>query len=331
MAIVSPEDIANDIFDKLTYIGNVAALKSSAADERATQAVNTAQSAAPEKPVPTNFSFQPSVVEPQVLIPYEAATMDEKMYMELYQSLMDQAVDYADRFFLTYFPNDTAHLAQVDAWLQSALQGGIGIDKNIERQLYQRDKDRVEAEYNKSVSEAEHVWAARGFGMPPGVLVGMQFNLRQMADAKQAEASRAIVVEQMKIRIENARFAVKTVVDKRAAAIQMSVEYLKSLLSGYSSANQFVALQNDGQQKLISAAADFYRSRIAMEELTFKASAVDAEYVDKAAQRYQEQFIPFTKLATDAMLESARGYATQASAALNALHTGASMNLGVSV
>lgn len=315
--------VAADLINIL--LGRAAEL-TEGAQETLADAIADIKSNKAVKPLATPYSFVPSPAEPNVNIPQQAPNVELVQFQSTYNNLMEAVITKANDFFNTYFPNETQHLAEVDAWLSSAIQGSVGIDVGIEAQIYQRDKDRIENEYQKSLVEAEHIWASRGFGMPQGMLAGVQFNLRQSADAKLAESSRAVAIKQVEIRLENAKFAVQTAVTKRTAAIQATVQYIASLLQGYSSANQFAVLQNDAQSKLIAAASDFYKARISVEELKFKSTVSTAEFNDKAAERYQQQVLSFAQLAANAAMEGAKTLATSSASALNALHTGASIN-----
>ena len=332
MAGYSPDTIAANIFSAMDYLRATAGMKSDAADVSINAAMTRFDQQKPNKPETTAFPFTPVVLEPKVDIP-EFAPGVQIANFQSYATQIIAAVtaDFTD-FFNTYFPDETAYLSDVDAWLTDVIvNGGTGLPVEIERQTYQRDKDRIEGEYQKAFSEAQNVWAARGFNQPTGTLTGIQFNLRQAADKSMAESSRAVAIKQAEIRLDQVKFAISTSIDKRAKAIQEAIDYMKALIAGYDVTTKMIVIQNDGQAKLIGAASEYYKARIAVEELKMKADAMEAEFKDKATARYQEQIMAILTQGAALSAESAKMMATQAAAALNALHTGASMNLGVSL
>jgi hypothetical protein len=331
--MATPDQISADILGMLDDIWSRANTLGNWASSDATYAKTYAQNARANNIAPTAFPFAPAVFEPNVYIPNIASTEVNIIQIEpLIERVMDNLRTEFTRFFDVYFPDECDYMAKTQAWLCNVIENGsTGIPANVEAQIYQRDRDRIEAEYQKAFQDANELWASRGFSLPGATLLARQYNLRQDADRSQAEASRNVAIKQVEIQLDMIKFAIQTAADLRTKAVQATAQYIGALATGMDTISKAIVVQQDAQSKLIAAASDFYRARISVEELKFKVEATEAEFKDKAAQRTHEQYLALTKAAVDAVVQGAQITGTQSAAALNALTTGASMNLGVSV
>ena len=100
-------------------------------------------------------------------------------------------------------------LADLTAWVREHMQGGLGIPAAVEDALFARARERESVESHRAVQEAVDTWAARGFTMPPGMLVKQTNVIREQSRLKAAELNRDIWAEATKMQIESIRFAVQ--------------------------------------------------------------------------------------------------------------------------
>lgn len=96
-------------------------------------------------------------------------------------------------------------VAKVREWMR----GGTGLPPAVEDALFNRARERQAEETERAVADAFADWAARGFEMPPGMLVKQANIARELGQAKAAELNRDIMIEAAKWEIENLRFAVQ--------------------------------------------------------------------------------------------------------------------------
>ena len=94
-------------------------------------------------------------------------------------------------------------------WVKRYMAGGTGLPAPVEDALFGRARERDSAEERRAVQEAIDTWAARGFTMPPGMLVRQTDAVREQARLKAAELNRDILIEAAKWEQENIRFAVQ--------------------------------------------------------------------------------------------------------------------------
>lgn len=95
-------------------------------------------------------------------------------------------------------------IGKVRAWMQ----GGTGLPAHIEDALFSRARERDSSETRRAVQEAVDTWAARGFSMPPGMLVAQTNAVQEQGRLKAAELNRDILAQAAQWEIENLRFAV---------------------------------------------------------------------------------------------------------------------------
>ena len=84
----------------------------------------------------------------------------------------------------------------------------FGLPEPVVRALFNKPRERISAEVERSVQEASNTWAGRGFSMPPGMLAKQVNVARQEGQLKVADLNRDILIEASKMQIEALRFAV---------------------------------------------------------------------------------------------------------------------------
>lgn len=94
------------------------------------------------------------------------------------------------------------------AAVRGYMAGGTGLPAAVEDALFSRARERDSAETARAVQEAVDTWAARGFGMPPGMLAKQVDTIREQGRLKASELNRDILIQAATWEIENIRFAV---------------------------------------------------------------------------------------------------------------------------
>ncbi len=100
-------------------------------------------------------------------------------------------------------------LGDLQARVSAMMAGGTGLPAPIEDALFSRARQRDSLETRRAVQEAVDTWAARGFSMPPGMLVKQADVIREQGRLRAAELNRDIMVEAAKWEIDSIRFAVQ--------------------------------------------------------------------------------------------------------------------------
>ena len=278
---------------------------------------------------PRALNFTPNVDEPNVYIPYMAEGASIARFYELSQAVIAQMADLYRGWIDEFAPNECEYLQKAQAWICDTLtNGGTGMNRNVEDQIWQRDRNRLNAEYRRAERESIAMWAARGYPLPPGAAAYQVLELRKAVAEKTTQASRDVAIKQAEIEIENVRFAVENATKLYSTLMGTAADYLKALAVGPTSAMQVVPSVTDSQSKLIGAANEYYRSRISVEELRLKASMPSAEWDQQARIRNADMVMEEIKSRVAAATASAQSLGTQAAAALNSLHVSAGVSAG---
>ena len=230
-----------------------------------------------------------------------------------------------DQFLQTYFPSPVAY-GKAMAWLENAANGGTGIDPTIERQLWERDRARVMNEAARAETEAHTTWANRGFALPPGALSGQVHQIRMGTQKALSEQSRDIAIKRFDAGLENAKFAVKTIIDTAQTALGAASDYIKTVMMGPQLASELALSQVDAKVKMVQAMTSLYGAEVAALDPVVKLAAAQAD-ID---MRGMEANARGEMTALESRVRAAVGYAemlgAQAAAGLNALNASASIS-----
>ena len=261
------------------------------------------------------------VDEPRVAIPTRADGVDTAVFDTMYQQIIE---DLANRFydFLTdFFPINPALMPAVESWLTNAVtNGGTGINVNVERQIWQRDRDRLSVEAATASEQAVNQWAARGYPIPPGAAAAAITTIAMRRTEQVAAVSRDAAIKAFETEIENIRFAIAQAIDYRTKAIAAAGDYIKALAAAPDIASRMSTQAGDAQAKLISAVAGYYNARTNAAELSTRVDIYNADAQIKAALANQDTDAKYTGLRVDAAVAAANSIGQQAAAALNGLN-----------
>lgn len=271
----------------------------------------------------SGVSFTPGNVEPLVNIPMNATGVDGALYDSTYQQIITDLSSKFAGFFSEYFPNECDYLQEAQSQLCEMLEGGTGIPAHIENQIWQRDRSRVLEDVNRARDETLSAFASRGFPLPPGAAAHTIRLAQADAQNKIAQQSRDVAIKHIEILIENIKFAIQNALEYRIKGIQAAGEYIKVLALGPEIAMKLATSAAGAQAQLISAASQYYRNRIAVEELKLDVLKFNASTSAEMAMNNVREFSQRLKARTDTLSAAARAAGDQAAAALNAVHASA--------
>lgn len=105
----------------------------------------------------------------------------------------------------------------------------FGLPDAVVRALFDKPRERISQEVERSVQEAHNTFAARGFSMPNGMLAKQVNVARQEGQMKVSELNRDIFMEASKYQIEALRFAVQQGMALEQRAYDRHLETVKRL------------------------------------------------------------------------------------------------------
>lgn len=254
--------------------------------------------------------------------PADAKAIFDDARADIHDEITTGYVDYLQ----TYFP-DRSYFDNAIAWINRALTtGGTGINVNVEQQLWERGRARLQGESMRAEADAMQGFANRGFPLPPGALVHQLQLIQQDLRNKLAEQSRDISIEAFRAELENARFAVQQALDLWMRAIASAGDYIRTLLQGdqvaAGLATAMVSVRSDLARNLVAlyqaeSAALEPRVRLAIADAQIKQSGNEANLRSKNQTLNDRVQAAIAALTTTTQV---------AAASLNGINAGASVS-----
>jgi hypothetical protein len=316
---------ASDLISQI--VDNAISISESKASE-ATTAANIAMAAAQAVSTTSPPSISTAIVVPNVSVdvPFTAVGPNNALYASTYAEIRDMLTNNFVNFFSTYFPNDTDYLAAAQAWILGALTiGGTGMAPAAEDQIYQRDRARILQEGERVEKEIIATWAAKGFPLPPGPALYAMYQAKKASQDLVGKSSRDVAIKQAEIEVENVRLAVKMALDYRIGAVQAAAEYIKTLALAPQIASSISIAAVNAQSNLINAASNYFRARLEVEALKLDARKTSANLQLQGQGIDVQAFTARSHNLATAASAAAQSAGQQAAAALNALHSQATL------
>ena len=268
----------------------------------------------------------PSITEPAVDIPSTQSSDVMSLFDTKYLELVTLLVDRFKLFRTTYFPDEQATYAAAEDWLQAALANPKGLPDAVVSALMTDDYDRLMAEATRASDSVMAQFATRRFPLPPGAAASAVLQIQQKAQDSVAESSRKVILAS----IEQLRFVVQQTLGLRQSAMDSAVKYITALASGPEMASRLIGVGYDAQSKLISAASQFYNSRIAAAELTSKVGQFNVGTALEAAGKNQAADLTLIDDRLKALLMECQALAQMVTSLLNNVHANAGTQYSVS-
>lgn len=267
---------------------------------------------------PTDKSFW--VLPQKPVLPDDQWVDGENIYRankdEIIALLTGGFADFLDK----YLPNPEFYDNAL-AWCNRAvMQGGTGVNANVEAQIWERHRSRIMGEAGAAEREAQTQIAARGFSLPPGALVGRVQQIRLDTQGKLAEQARDIAIKSFETEIENVRFAVEQILSQRAVALNAANDYIKALAMGpemgIKLATGLAGLKSDLARNLVA----LYQAESAAMEPRIRLAITDAELRQQANVKNMEAVLATIEERVKAALGAAQMAGSMAAAGLNAIN-----------
>lgn len=290
------------------------------ADELASDAMSASQSSGFIGAV--SLARDVDIPTPPPVDGFTAGELDS-MYRGTAAEIKNLLAEGLTRFLTTYFPLGN-ELVLAQEWITKALTvGGSGINPLIEEQVWQRDRDRALKDAARATAQAMATWAARGYPLPPGALVGQVAMIDQDARGKVAETSRNAAIKQLEMELENVKFAVEKAISLRTAAIVAAGDYIKTLALGPKIGVELATSMVDAKAKIAGTLTSFYQAQVSALEIPVRIAIAQGQLNMDAAKASLASANDTARNRTDVAVAAMQQVGTQAAAALNALNANA--------
>lgn len=250
----------------------------------------------------------------------------EAIYDEKVREMLDMIQKAFDDFLTTYFP-DTQAYEDAIAWCERAVTtGGSGINLNVEQALWQRDRARIVADSERATDEAFATWANRRFPLPPGTLTNQVNQINLDMGRKIAESSRSAAIKSFEAELENARVAVKLLMDQKIAALNAAGDYAKVIMLGPQTAMQLATGLSGLQTQYWNAMTAYYTAQVTAAQPMVQLAIADANLQAEVGKANLQSQAASVDSMVKAAMAGAQMMASQAASGINAINAQTSVS-----
>lgn len=236
---------------------------------------------------------RPEPVKPQVMLPEFSAVRPvntaqapadlaadfERGFQGAQTALVSSISGYVDQMLDRYNPQYSSQMARIEAQLTRYMEGGTGLSPDVENAIYERGRDKIQAEHARARDAAWSDAASRGFTLPDGVLHATVARSRQAAADNLARAATEIAIKQAEMEQQNLQFAVTTSTGLRTAVMSAALNHWQTLASisgqaieyGKTVASLLVETYN-ARVRAFQVELDAYRAEAAVYDTRLKAA-----------------------------------------------------------
>lgn len=208
----------------------------------------------------------------------------QRAYRDVNPAMVSAMEGQVDAMIAKFSPRFHTAMESVEQQLARYLQGGTGFNPAVENAIYERNRDKVGAEYRRVRDTAWGEAADRGFTLPGGALMSAVLQARQGAADNLARASTEIAIKQAELEQANLQFAVTTSANLRTTMLNAALSYHSNLIQINGQALEFsktavglVVETYNTAIKAYAAALDGYRADAAVYETRLKAAMAGIE------------------------------------------------------
>ena len=200
-----------------------------------------------------------------------------------------------------------------DALQDSIVNGGTGLNPDIENAIWDRAREREYKQANDALLDLERM-ETMGYTMPPGVYMDSRVKVQTELSKNIAGQSREVMIKQAELELQNVQQALQTaqVVEAKNLDINNAVEQ-RSFESARYATEAGVAIYN-GAVQAYGAVIEAYRAKIAIYESQVRAELgrVEAYKAEVSAEQAKAQInqarVDQFRTMTDAALSAVEVY-----------------------
>jgi len=183
-------------------------------------------------------------------------------------------LDPPSSVFVYEDPGYTSMLADaVKEKLQDLVEnGGTGLAAEIEDAIWERSKDRLALENEKTYSDAENYFASKGFSIPPGALMGRLAEVIKEQERAVQQLNYEISIEQAKLAQTNTHFAITSTIQYEASLMAFFTETQNRALNAAKTVQDAAIAVFNANIALYKARLAGYQTRAAVYESRIRAS-----------------------------------------------------------
>ena len=175
-----------------------------------------------------------------------------------------------DLYLATINPEYHSQMAKLEARLSQYIDGGTALPVEVEQAIYNRARDKTNAEYLKTRDAVWEEGAKRGFTLPGGAQYAAMARARQNAADNNARAAMDIAIKQAEMEQQNIQFALTQSANLRGVVLNAAVSVVGQLV-------QLNAQSIEQARQVLMAVLEVYNAQIKLVTTEVELYRADAE------------------------------------------------------
>ena len=179
-----------------------------------------------------------------------------------FNAYSDKLSSLATQWVTAQSPAHFAQLAKMEAKLDAYLNGGTGIQEEVETAIINRAREQQSRNAEATKQAAYDEAASRGFTLPNGALMSAVARARQDAANNAHKAITDLAVAQMEMEQKNLQFAISTSASLRTLMVNAAISWAGQLNALRDQAFEFVKTEVSTAIEIHNAAIRIYSARV---------------------------------------------------------------------
>lgn len=155
-----------------------------------------------------------------------------------------------------YAPDYAPAMAKLEAKISAGIDGGTAMSDAIEQQIFDRARDKAEAERERSEVELLEGMASRGYSLPPSAVSAGLVQIQQATAKNVAMAAAETAIARAKLEQEHAQFIMNLSSTMHMGLLGVAIQYAGQLVQINGQSLQY-------SQQLASSMVEEYNARLA--------------------------------------------------------------------
>lgn len=246
--------------------------------DHAVQASSLAMPGDPQALLGMDLRFDHTVTAPVITKPLALEGIAEGEANETLVAWLD---DSAELWFNRFFPELSAASANKDKpeqWLWGVISGSepFGVAPEVFTAVWNQARDREYRARNSAVDQIRMEFSARGFGMPPGAMIGAVARAEETAADAIAGVNIAQAIRDSEIKLDLLKFAEEQALRLKSGVMQSLADFYRQWISIPEKNYDKGRLQVEAYDSLNRALNDYYQIEMRFEEMRMKAAELRA-------------------------------------------------------
>jgi len=167
------------------------------------------------------------------------------------------------------------------------VNGGTGLSEDVERAIFDRQKERDNEALQNAIDDTIDAWVARGLNLPDGIVVSHVDKLIRDYEHSKLDRSRDIAIKQAELAQSNTQFAITSATNLETILIQHADNVAQRALTSARAVCEVGIALFDAQVRNYNAKLDAFKTQASVFESRIRAEIAKAELYRNELEGYR--------------------------------------------